>query len=252
VSNIFELQGTPVQNAIVEDALRRCSFPFELLAPKLKADTGRNQIPVEWADLSRYAAQIATAKESGGHAHIHEGDDTGHPIEARERVLGLAWYSGKVSIEQALVSQPELAKEVFLSEGAHMVDFFLMSDEQRRLIFNALHGSEADVADHGNDWFDKGPYSSWAGEAFMGLFVKAFSDVQMTMPFEHPVTDYTIERAREVLLPAPDVPTSPVYGSKRGRTYHDEHKGIARDIEWESAAEAEAAGRRACRVCRPA
>jgi len=133
----FELAGTPAQNAVAQAALARCTFPFDVLSV--------DRIPVEWADLSRYAATVAEGKASGGHAHVHENGDTGHPVEARERVLGLAWYSGRVTLDTSLETDPTLAGEVLLSEGAHMLDFFWMTDRRRMVIYNALHPEAEDL-----------------------------------------------------------------------------------------------------------
>lgn len=258
---MFQLLGTPNQQEIARVALSRCTFPFELLAPKLKADTGRDLIPIEWQDLSRYSEQLTASKASDGHTHFYEGGDIGHPIEVRERVLGLAWYSGKISMDTGLEREPELAAEVMISEISHMIDFFFMTDEQRRLIFNAFHGSIHDPAEHGHGWFDIGSYRSQAGEAFMGAFVKAYSDVGVTIPFAHPVTPFVVRRVQEVLtpspLPPPPLPPQPesesaeVFGVGRGEVYHDAHAGIHHEFKWPDAHAAESAGRRPCKVCRP-
>lgn len=197
--SIWAPQGTSVQQSIVQDALAACDFPFERLAEKLKATTGRTSIPVEWADLSRYSSAASYANAAaGGHVHIHENGDTGHPIAYRQQVLGLAWYSGKVSLDLSLVANPPLAQEVFLSEGAHMVDFFYMSEAERSALI--AHWDPAD--DPNVDWFDAGPYETWMGEAFMGLFVKAFAPrVPVTLTqFTHKVTPELASKTRSLLL----------------------------------------------------
>ncbi len=270
---VFHLQGNPHQVGVASAALARCDFPFDLLRPGLAAATGRTAIPVEWADLSRYTAELAEKRELGGHLHIHTGDDVGHPVEVRGRVLGLAWYSGKVTLDVTLTGHPQLAAEVLLSEGAHMVDFFYMSNAHRIAVFNAMHPDEQDLPAGANivdgvqlgthlcGWFDVGPYRSWVGEAFMGAFVKAFSDVPVTIPFDHPATNDVARDVRKALLPEPvptPPPSDPVWGTVPGRTYHRaDAAGIhvrwwpgPRD-EWNSAAEAKGAGRRACRICKP-
>lgn len=45
--------------------------------------------------------------------------------------------------------------------------------------------------------------------------------------------------------------TAPVFGSTRGRAYHDAHEGVAAQIVWSSPEEAQRAGRRACGICKP-
>jgi hypothetical protein len=201
---IFTLSGTAAQQALVSSALAACDFPFERLVDKLQAQTGRTTIPVEWADLSRYAATVSEAAAKGGHAHVHEDGDTAHPIEYRQRVLGLAWYSGKVSMDVSLEANPDLAREVFLSEGAHMVDFFYMTDEERGALIK--HWDPTD--DPNVDWFDAGPYETWMGEAFMGLFVRAFApSVPVTLTqFTHEVTGELVQSTRRLLLREPQPP----------------------------------------------
>lgn len=66
---MFELQGTPAQQELVRRALSRCTFPFERLAPKLKTSTGRDRLPVEWADLSRYAGEVEGAAKKEEEKH---------------------------------------------------------------------------------------------------------------------------------------------------------------------------------------
>lgn len=257
---VWDLRGNEQQNAIIKDALNRCDFPFNLLVPKLNAETGRSVIPVEWDDLSRYAAQLESQKLAGGHFHIHENGDTAEPIERRERVLGLAWYSGKVTIEQTLVSEPELAKEVFLSEGAHMVDFFYMTNEHRIAIWNAVHPDSQHIPagtniedgldlGHGHGWFDIASYREWVGEEFMGLFVRAFSNVSLSIWFAHQWDTNAIEQVRAALLPQPE--PSPFFAKKGSKVYHDTHKGLAKNIVFRTVEEARSAGLRPCKTCKP-
>lgn len=274
----------PAARGIVDDALKRCDFNFDVLLPKLRADTGRPAIPVEFADLSRYAMAARTSVAPGAHGHDHSHDthsDPGedpdlpdglghvhlnHPIEGgahgvsyRKRVLGLAWYSGKVSVERSLVSDPDLAKEVFLCEGAHMVDFFWMSDEHRNRIL------EAYGAVH---WFEeKGEYDyeDWTGESFMIGFTRAFSDVPVRFDqFTHQTTPAVAAAVREILrdgILAPPAPPEPpptydsyAFGVRRSRVYHlYDHWYVRRASapeRWASAAAATADGRRICYFCK--
>jgi hypothetical protein len=237
----FVLHGTDSQRAIVQAALARCTYPFRSLVPGLQAQKSKTTIPVEWADLSRYAAIVAESKASGGHAHVHEYGDTGHPIEARERVLGLAWYSGRISLDLTLEQEPELAGEVLLSEGAHMIDFFAMSDTQRDLIYAAFHGGE--MTEHGHGWWDEGTYREWVGEALMGGVVRAYSDYPVTIPFVHPPTDEAVAGIRRAM--------TPYYGLTSSAVVHDQHRGIPAQEWFTSVADFTAQGRRPCRVCKP-
>lgn len=208
--SIWSLEGSETQNKIIRQALCRCTFPFDVLLPGLQVGVNRDTIPVEWADLSRESALLAEAKKTGGHLHIHEAGDIGHPIEARDQVLGLAWYSGKVTLDFTVEPEPDLAGEVFLSEGAHMIDFFWMADWHRAAIWNALHPDQQDIdpataiedgvdLGHGHGWFDMAGYYSWVGEAWMGLFVRAYTDWPVTIGgfSDHPATDEAAAQIRE-------------------------------------------------------
>lgn len=251
VRGVWDLQGTARQQQIVGTALDRCSFPFDSLAPGLLAATGRTTIPVEWADLSVYAGVLAEALAGEGHPHVHGDDgDKADIIASRDRVLGLAWYSGRVSIERTLEGDPELAGEVFHSEGAHMIDFFLMSDVQRVGIWNALHGPTEQLAEgapiedgtdlgHGHGWFDVGGYYSFVGEAFMGAFVKTYTTYAVTMDFDHPTSHLATYGVRNTLTP---------YFLHDGLV-HEPHSRYPTPRWFTSAAEAAAAGYAMCPAC---
>jgi hypothetical protein len=239
----FELVGTPPQNAVAGGALARCTFPFDVLTI--------DRIPVEWADLSRYTATVAEGKASGGHAHVHEGGDTGHPIEVRERVLGLAWYSGRVTLDASLEHDPTLAGEVLLSEAAHMADFYWMTDRHRMVIWNALHPEAEDLPldtnvedgvplGGGEGWFDVGDYRSWLGEQWMGLFVRAYSDFPVTIPFDRPPTDEAVAQVRAAFTPY-------FRTSTRSGVYHDTHAGLPVAARYADPPTA----LRSCGVCKP-
>jgi hypothetical protein len=203
--SIFALSGTPAQQALVQSALAACDFPFDRLVEKLQAQTGRTTIPVEWADLSRYAATVSEAAAKGGHAHVHEGDDTADPLRApdgRAATLGLFWYSGRIQLDLSLEAQPDLAREVFLSEAAHAVDVFYATDEERAAIAAAWHPAGPD--EHG--WFDVGEYETWMGEGLMGAFCRAFApSIPVTLTqFVHPATPEIAAVVRRVLLREPE------------------------------------------------
>ncbi len=277
---VWQLVGTPTQNAIIQRTLDRCDFPFDRLIPGLRARTGRDTIPVEWADLSRWASAAAAEDHDDHdhgddvlkHFHVEEDGDIGHGVMFRNRVLGLAWYSGKISIEQTLESNPDLAGEVWISEGAHMVDFFYMTDEHRIAVWNSVHPPEQHIPagtniedgvdlSHGHGWFDMASYREWVGEELMGLFVKSFSDFPLTIDFAHTWDIDAIQQVRYALVPEfapqpdPVPPTepedAPFYGKANSKVYHDRHKSIHAEVLFASVTEAVAAGRRACRVCKP-
>jgi hypothetical protein len=246
---VWQLQGSPNQQAIVAAALDRCTFPFDVMLPELHSEMGKTAIPVDWADLSRYAGTLAAQRKGGGHGHVHEDGDTADPIEVRHRVLGLAWYSGKVTLDLSMERDPTLAGEVFLSEGAHMLDFFWFTNDHRVAVWNALHAraehitTDALVQDgtdlgHSHGWFDVGGYRSWIGEAWMGLFTLAYSDFPVTIPFDHPPTRTAVEAIRSALTP---------YFSSWTGTLHDSHRGIAPAAFHVTPPD----GARRCGVCKP-
>lgn len=279
---IWLLRGNAHQNDLIRQALDACDFPFEQLAPEVQRQQGRDHIVVEWADLSRFSedpSAESSAHDHGdhvheetlhSHVHVHEGDDKAHGIGYRSQVLGLAWYSLKVSIDDSLTFEPELAQEVFLSEAAHMIDFAFMSGLQRVAVYNAFHDVHEDLPaavkdledgveyGHGHGWFDVGGYYSWVGEAFMGGFIKAYAPtVPVTIPFDHPATEAVGAEIRSVLTPEPTPPEpapkqpGSYFITSRGQVFHDSHKGCARYIEYATYDEAVADGFRPCRVCKP-
>jgi hypothetical protein len=233
---LYVLQGSPAQQALVQQALDRCDFPWELLRLRLQATTGRSTIPVEWADLSRWAQA--------------EGDAVGHqpgvhPLAPRGRTLGLAWYSGKVSLDLSLEAEPELAGEVFLAEAAHMTDFFWMSDAQRAAVYAVFHGGQ--TAEHGHGWFDVGGYRDWVGEAYMGGFIQAFSDYPVTIAFTHAAPEAIGPQVRQVLG------LHLVHGCRVSRLFHRLAHRPCRlpSIRYPHRNAALAVGRRPCPKCNP-
>lgn len=267
------LRGTASQNAIVQDAIDRCDYPFDRLS---------QPIPVEWADLSRYAStQVSTHDHATGrahddhhdepaepvtHFHVEEGGDMAHGVAFRRQVLGLFWLNGRIQIESSLETAPDLAKEVFLAEVAHAADYFdpNFTDDVRIAIWNAVHPDDQHLAPgtdvgrdsgadlgHGHAWFDRGPYSTWVGEEFMGLFCAAFSDIRPTIPFAHVWDPDAAHQVRAALVGPPPAPQSTVFATARGKTFHDAHKGVAADRTFPTREAAIASGLRPCGVCKP-
>ena len=247
---ILTLEGTPSQQNVSKSILARCTFPLDALIPGLQAATGRQTIPVQWSDLSHYGASTANSS-----AHQHDHDPDIHTVERRERVLGLAWTNGRIELDLSLEGNLELAGEVLLSELAHMVDFFLMSNEQRVAFWNLFHYKDspaqlppgAHIEDgkdfgHGHGWFDVGGYYSWAGEAFMGVLVKAYSNFPLTIAFDHSIDSAVVEGARKIL--------SPYFGSAKGDSFHDSHVAVRRQRHWTTRDQA-LRERTPCRTCKP-
>jgi hypothetical protein len=289
---MWNLAGTPAQNALVQQALDRCDFDFRKCLPSL-AREGKTAVRVEWADLSRYSA--VAYKPTGDHSHVHDGDAVAHPIErevdGRMRVLGLFYLPPytKIVLDLGLERTPLLAQEVFLAEGAHCADYQYMTREHRRRVVNAMHRDQlppgADTADgiafnldgHTCSWFDVNTYAWWCGESMMQMFIEGTSDIPCTIRLAHPVGPEDRAVVREILgivapeptsptpdAPFPDEPVAPVppvapepdlrvYRAKpNSKVVHDAHRGLE-PVEWfDSLADAQAAGLRACKTCRPA
>ncbi len=269
---VWNLRGTEPQNNLVREALAACDFPFDELLPSLQRE-GKTSIAVDWADLSRYV------HGAEGHEHAEGAHTIVREVDGRERVLGLFYlppHTG-VILDVSLEARPPLCHEVSLSEFGHGVDYHYVEPHGLRpAVWNALHAGPADDVehvsesgdlDHGHSWFD-GPagYASWVGEAFMEAFIRAFApSIPVTIQLAHPVSAEAAATIRAALLaplapPAPEPtpepdPTPPpagrVYRGKRKHVVHDSHVGVEA-VQWfDSLAAAQAAGLRACKVCRP-
>ncbi|HWT24535.1 MAG TPA: hypothetical protein VN213_13600 [Solirubrobacteraceae bacterium] len=216
---------------VLQGALDACDYPFY----RIRKRTGK-RVPCTVADLSRFAAQL----DANGHGHVHRhidledltkhGHETEHghllggpnvydigavptPGEARRAVLGLYWLptraypAGRVEIHDDCFLAPDLAREVFLAESAHAVDYGAMTDEQRAQIAAAYH-DEPDEQGHVSDWFEESgeqDYWNWAGESFMEGFTQAFAPSLPTpladrQQFTHETTPEIAARIREILL----------------------------------------------------
>lgn len=186
---VFTLSGTPTQNQLIVAALDACDFAFSRIVPGMTAAIKRSTLPVVWKDLSAAAATVEP-----------------EPLHGRAGgTLGLFYYSGKIELEQTLESQPRLAKEVFLSEAAHAVDTWLLTDADRTVLARSWHPAGTD----GDAWFDTGDYSTWMGEAFMGLFVDTYApSITATIPFTHNPTPQAMAALRTI-LGGPSIPPTP-------------------------------------------
>ncbi len=279
---MWNLVGTPSQNALVQQAIDRCDFDFTKCLPSL-AREGKSSVRVEWADLSRYGNREARHRAGSGrpeqphshkfadtgHEHVHDGDAVAHPIEreveGRMRVLGLFYLPPytKIVLDLGLERDPILAQEVFLAEGAHCADYHLLTPEGRRRFINALHTEQlppgADVSDgaahrldgHTCSWFDVGGYADWTGESWMQGFVEGTSDVPCTIELNHPVGPEDRAVVREILGIVDAPVTGRVYAKKSGKVVHDSHDGIEPARWWDSLSAAAADGMRPCKTCKP-
>lgn len=268
-----------IQRGQILRAIRRCEFDFTLCLPRLKAEQNRDKIPVTYEDLSRFNNQQVRNKNTHTHSTSDSHHDGFHTIEFRNRVMGLAYYSGAVVIELSLIGHPDLAQEVFLAEGAHMVDFFVTTPEQRANLFDVFHGSNPtdgpDTGQHDHGWFEEtgnNDYWSWVGESWMSGFILAYSDVVASFTgFVHLVDEEKAQELRRVLdgtlvelpQPEPEVEVEPeivvepepehkqFYATKKGKVFHDNHKGVKEERIFHSYQEAVDAGLKPCNTCDP-
>lgn len=193
---VFDIRGTEHQRSLVEAALARCDFPFERLTAGLRQQWNKDTISVEWADLDTTSSVVLEVGRAG-RAHRVKPN-----VESRDRVLGTAWTDGRIYIDYSCESDPELAAEVFLSEAAHQVDFFYLTDDDREAIWDIYHDAAGDIGDHGHNWFDEGAYETWVGESLMAGFTRAYSDVHISLSqFTHVTTDEVARELREAITP---------------------------------------------------
>jgi hypothetical protein len=276
----FDLaSNTPEQRAIIEAAVSACDFDFDRILPRLLTEKGRTAVPVTWEDLTHYGAvsneapAVTTAGEGVNATRLPvpaEGPEHKHARQhedARRATLGLAYYSGKIVLERSLVDRPDLAQIIFLAEAAHMIDFFVLTPEQRAAIFDLFH--EPGTPAHGHGWFEEtgnNDYWSWVGEAWMYGFIKAFTDIEPgTGGMHHELTESDAAGVRELLgakvpaEPEPDPEPEPepapgqVCAAKFGYAYHrvGAHWWVVCTRTYPSREAAEVAGRRPCRICKP-
>lgn len=263
------------QDPWLRPAIDLIDFPWDKLVPGLVRQVGRSYIPLQLSDLSRYAG-IGPGASHDHHQAVrahgtdtHESpslEDVAHPIEYRNRVLGLYWLSVRIEIEQTLTSQPMLLTEVLGSEVAHAVDYAMLTTDDQKAIAAALHPEGPDS----HTWWEvrdyAGEYPILLGETFMEVFCRAFApSIPISMHLAHKVTPEAIAATIAILTPerTPAPPPSPspqpepaveaddVYGHFNSKIFHDDHRKIRREVVFGSYVEAVAAGRRPCKVCKP-
>jgi hypothetical protein len=205
---------------ILQGALDACDYSFY----RIRKRTGK-RVPVTVSDLSRFAQALDPAT---GHAHVHNeetgehGHLLGEPPGFRERsswseqtprsaALGLYWLptpqypAGRVEIDTGAMRDPDLAREVFLAEGAHAVDYGAMTDGQRVQVMALFDYKGAGPAPAG--WFEEqgeGTYWRWRGERWMGLFTAAFAaglptPLQGRQPWEWSYDTSDVAAVRDIL-----------------------------------------------------
>lgn len=200
------------QADILEPALHACTFPTGRIVNMSGAT-----VPVTVADLSRFSEAL----DVNGHGHAHEDGKHAHllgePVHAQASIvtgrrapLGLYWLptvgypAGRIEIGAAAMASPDLAREVLLAEAAHAVDLAAMTDSQRERIM--LLFDHVGTGPPPQGWFEElGETSYWAfrGEAWMSLFISAYSDLPQPLKARQPWTwsydESDIRRVRQIL-----------------------------------------------------
>jgi hypothetical protein len=209
----FDLTALTRQQAdVLVPALHACTFPTGRITNMSGAT-----VPVDVADLSRFSESL----DVNGHGHAHEDGEHAHllgePVHAQASIvtgrrapLGLYWLptpgfpAGRIEVGAAAMASPELAREVLLAEAAHAVDYGAMTDSQRTRIsalFDWIGAGEQPLG-----WFEElGEESYWSfrGEAWMSLFISAYSDLPQPLKARQPWTwsydDADVRRVRQIL-----------------------------------------------------
>ncbi len=176
----WNITGTPRQQEILREALDRIKFPWAELSLPGQPEMG-------WRDLNGSDEWWKSSVPKGARLHgdaLHDGD-VPHGIEvirAGRRMTAGVYFpkSARIFVDTSLEPDPEFAMSVVGAEVAHAVDEDLITDAQRNAIMELWHKG----GDDGHTWWEKSDYNAeydnLGGEAFMGEFVKAYSD----LPFD--------------------------------------------------------------------
>lgn len=203
--SIFNVVGTPYQVTMLSEAINRCKFDFGQLLAGLKNQTGKSQIGVSFA---RLGAGV------GG------------------------WASSNGSIQISSDLSQDNAESVFLMEAGHAVDFFWLTDSQRKAIMTLFHPDGPDS----HQWFGSTSYFNQVGEAWTTLFTWATSDLRPDASnYTHGTNEALADKLRVILgmspvppqPPTPPTPPTPSYqialiGSIHGTDYH--FNGVAKSV----------------------
>lgn len=210
----------------VTRALSRCFFDFSLLKPGLLGGNewsvpGKTQIPINVRSLVNFAQEaqangwregidyhaIMVNPQTGGLVDSHEVEHHhGLAANVAPAVYGLFWFHGLVEVEESLLGNPDLFDEVFHAEGAHATDFFYALPTGKRTAIHAI------ICTHSprHAWFEPSPYFDMPGEGFMGIFIKAFTDLPVTLQgFSHRAIEPTVGLVKTLLMPVVEPPTQP-------------------------------------------
>ncbi|MBA2741919.1 MAG: hypothetical protein H0U46_07900 [Actinobacteria bacterium] len=288
----FELQGSDAQKAIVFECFDPSSPNF-IRFPWLRLTPPALPIPIGWMNLN--SAEMLSAIEWGsepspndpmlgiadipgspnraaqrpehvpGHVHIHDEEgNEGHGIlrwiSGRWWTAGVFWTDGRIYVDVRCESRPALAREVVSAELAHSVDFFLpLSDDTKLELMDLWHPGSEDA----HTWWEihdyGGEYYTLGGEAFMGAFTIAYSEMEPDQSaFEHRSTEEMADAIAAIVGVAPVSSRLMVFRIGRSRRYHREtcwvvrvSKTLGRTMLKLDLSSAQAAMLTPCRICRP-
>ncbi len=193
--------------AIIQKALNECDYPFINIRRKHGV-----RIPVNVTTL-RYAAK-SKSSDHGEHDHSHGFHELVNPTN-RKQALGLYWLPtttfpvGRIEVAVEIMNDPDLAREVFLAEAAHAVDYGILTVPERQSLYTIVH--HGDPTGHGTHgwWEEEGGnnyWGDWVGEVFMALFMRAFAPslprpLEANQPWVHRVDSLMAQQTRDLLLP---------------------------------------------------
>lgn len=206
--------------AAITRALSRCTFDFNRLDAGIQSVYGKSKIGINIRDLSSFAAEheivFGLDAMEGEHNHDHNYD----VLTSEAGVLGLFWWGGPsaplVEIEQSLMGNPDLFDGVFHAEGAHATDFCYMDptgqpsvrpNSLRAMVYALMCGHQPK-----HPWLE-GTYSAQVGEGFMGVFIRAFTNINNPVQgFVHTPSNDMVVMIRDILqsvAPPPPPPPPP-------------------------------------------
>jgi len=223
----WNITGSPEQIRIVSEALDEIKFPFERLTlpgiPELgwrNLNSGPDAFLFKQGEF--HLPHPPGAHDNGDEPHLIEGE-----FEGRRYTLGVFYTrSATIYIDNALVAYPAAAKATIAAEIAHAVDYFLpLTDTQRDTFIRLLNNGQPNA----NTWWEVSDYSAeyftLAGECFMFLFCRGYSDIPFgsVESFEVKGENITPAQVRGVIgIQRTDFfPTQPVYYSfGKSKIYH--------------------------------
>lgn len=191
IEDTFEFMGSPADQALLRSAFDDLHYPWGSMKPGLQR-VGLTKVRVEFADLTWAGAALTTTDgelvtRATVEGHDDEEDDHLHVVwsgmlpgvdgDVAHFVVGLAWTSGLLQIEQSVKGNQALVRQVTAFEASHHVDFFYAS-------VNDMHPALLAIVFQGGPvthewWGGQYPNNSYwlqPGESFMAALQIAYGD----------------------------------------------------------------------------